>query len=102
MAELRNENLELESFAQIVKKAGVAEAKANLRSWAATENMDQQYSQSSWSAQTPAVKAKDQLSKDSQKEKPKVRNPKSTLHFSNPEPSAKGWEDKKDHWRQEQ
>lgn len=41
MVELKNEDFELESFAQMTKKVGVAKAKTNLQSWAATNDIDQ-------------------------------------------------------------
>ena len=40
LAELQNEDHELESFVQIVKKAVVAKAKTNLRSRATIKDMD--------------------------------------------------------------
>ena len=56
LAELQNEDHELESFVQIVKKAVVAEAKTNLRSWATTKNMDQHCPWGSRSAYITAVR----------------------------------------------
>ena len=44
LAELQNEDYELENFLQIVKKAVVAKAKANLRLRATIKDMDQYYS----------------------------------------------------------
>ena len=41
LAELQNEDHELENFLQIVKKAVATKAKANLRSRATTKNMNQ-------------------------------------------------------------
>ena len=41
LAKLQNKDLELKNFVQIVKKAVIAKAKANLRSWATTKNIDQ-------------------------------------------------------------
>ena len=41
LAKLQNKDLKLESFVQIVKKAVVTKAKANLRSQATTKDMDQ-------------------------------------------------------------
>ena len=40
LAELQNENYKLEKFVQILKKIVVVKAKANLRSWANTKNMN--------------------------------------------------------------
>ena len=57
LAELQNEDHELENLLQIVKKAVAAKAKANLRSWATTNNMDQHCSQGSRSANSTAGKA---------------------------------------------
>lgn len=57
LAKLQNKNLELENFVQIVKKAIVVEAKANLRARATTHNMDQHCLQDFWSTHTTAAKA---------------------------------------------
>ena len=57
LAELQNEDHELENFLQIVKKAVAAEAKANLRSRATTKDMDQYCPQGSRSANSTAAKA---------------------------------------------
>ena len=43
LAKLQNKDFELGSFVQIVKKAVIAEAKANARSQATIKNMDQYY-----------------------------------------------------------
>ena len=99
LAELQNEDHELESFVQIVKKAVVAEAKANLRSRATTKNMDQHCPRGSRSAHSTAAKAstQGQLIKDPREEKPKVRAPESsTPRSSNPESSAKARKENKD------
>ena len=57
LAELQNEDHELENFLYVLKKAVVAKAKANLWSWATTKNMDQQYPQGSQSLNSTATKA---------------------------------------------
>ena len=105
LAELQNEDLELESFLQIVKKAVVAEAKANLRSRATTRDMDQHCSRGSRSAHFTAAKNQGQSIKDPREEEPKVRAPESTTPRSSNsiEPSAKARrEKKKDRRRREQ
>ena len=60
LAELQNEDLELENFVQIIKKAVVAEAKANLRPRATTRDMDQHCPRGSRLAHTTAAKANSQ------------------------------------------
>ena len=60
LAELQNKDLELENFVQIVKKAVVAKAKANLRSRTITRNMDQHCPRGSRSANTTTTKASSQ------------------------------------------
>ena len=40
LAELENKDLKLENFLKIVKKVLVAKAKANLRSWATTKDIN--------------------------------------------------------------
>lgn len=57
LAELQNEDHELKSFVQIVKKTISAKANAKLRSQATTKDMDQHYPRSSQSAYTTAAKA---------------------------------------------
>ena len=57
LAELQNEDLKLESFVQIVKKAVVAEAKASLRPWAIARDIDQQCPRGTRPANTTAAKA---------------------------------------------
>ena len=56
LAELQNENHELENFLQIVKKTVAAKAKANLRSRATTKDMDQYCPWSSQSANSTTAK----------------------------------------------
>ena len=90
LAKLQKEDHELESFIQIVKKAVVAETKANLRPRATTKDMDQHYPWGSRSANSTRAKNQGQSIKDPQEEEPKVRAPESsTSRFSNPESSAK-------------
>ena len=97
LAELQNEDHELESFVQIVKKAVVAEAKANLRSRATTKDMDQHCPRGSRSANSTAAKNQGQSIKDPREEEPKVRAPESsTPRSSNPESSAKARKENKD------
>ena len=106
LAELQNEDHELENFLQIVKKAVAAEAKANLRSRATTKDMDQHCPRGSRSAHSTAAKAsaQGQSTKNLREEEPKVRAPESsTSRSSNPEPSAKARrEKKKDRRRRDQ
>ena len=102
LAELQNEDLELESFVQMVKKAGVAEAKANLRSRATTRDMDQHCPRGSRSATAAKASTQGQSIKDPREEEPKVRAPESTPRSNNPEPSAKTRRDKKDRRRRDQ
>ena len=102
LAELQNEDLELESFVQIVKKAVVAEAKANLRSRATTKDMDQHCPRGSRSAHTTAAKAKTQglLIKDSRvvetKYKPQAIQTSAPQHSDNAETSEKARKENKD------
>ena len=103
LAELQNEDHELENFLQIVKKAVAAEAKANLWSQATTKDMDQHCPRGSRSANSTAAKNQGQSIKDPREEEPKVRAPElSTPRSSNPEPSAKARREKKDRRRREQ
>ena len=60
LAKLQNDNLKLESFVQIVKKAVIAEAKANLQPRATTCDIDQICFQGSWPANTIAAKVNSQ------------------------------------------
>ena len=64
LVELQNEDHELENFLQIVKKAVAAKAKANLRSRAATKDMDQHCPRGSRSANSTAAKNQGQSIKD--------------------------------------
>ena len=96
LAELQNEDHELENFLQIVMKAVAAKAKANIRSRAITKDIDQHCLWGSQSANSTAAKNQGQSIKDPQEEKPKVRAPESTTPcFSNSESSAKAWREKK-------
>lgn len=60
LAKLQNENFELVTFVQIVKKIVIAKVKANLQPWVTTRHMDQQYAWSSQLANTIAAKANSQ------------------------------------------
>ena len=103
LAELQNEDHELENFLQIVKKAVAAKAKANLRLRATTKDMDQHCPRGSRSANSTAAKNQSQSIKDPQEEEPKIRAPESTTpRSSNPESSAKARREKKDRRRREQ
>ena len=104
LAELQNEDLELENFVQIVKKAVVAEAKANLRPRATTRDMDQHCPRGSRSANTTAAKASSQDNsqgqsiKDPRVEESKARSPKSSTtsqRSNHSESSARARRDKK-------
>ena len=102
LAELQNEDHELENFLQIVKKAVAAKAKANLRSRATTKDIDQHCPWGSRSANFTAAKNQGQLIKDPWEEEFKVRALESTTpRSSNPESSAKAQKEKKDRCRQE-
>ena len=57
LTKLQNEDHKLKSFVQIVKKAVVAKAKANLWSRATTKNIDQHCFWNFWSANSIAAKA---------------------------------------------
>ena len=104
LAELQNEDLKLENFVQIVKKAVVAEAKANLQPRSTTCNMDQHCLQGSRSANTTAAKASNQgnsqgqLIKDPRVEEAQARSPESLTashRSNNSESSARARRDKK-------
>lgn len=85
LAKLQNKNLELESFVQIIKKAVIAKAKANLWPWATTCDIDQQCTQGFRSTNTTADKASSWSNSQSQSindpcvEEPKAQSPKSLI-----------------------
>ena len=91
LAELQNEDHELKSFVQIVKKEVVAEAKANLRSRATTKNMDQHCPRGSWSAHITAAKTSAPQPSDNAETSEKARKenkdrnqtPRHITHLSN-------------------
>ena len=102
LAELQNEDHELENFLQIVKKAVAAEAKANLRSRTTTKDMDQHCPWGSRLANPIAAKNQGQSIKDSREEEPKAWALESTFRSSNPESSAKAQREKKNRRKWEQ
>ena len=60
LAKLQNKDLKLESFMQMVKKAIIAKAKANLWPWVTAQNMDQQCPWGFRPINTTAAKASSQ------------------------------------------
>ena len=102
LAELQNEDHELENFLQIVKKTVAVKAKANLRSRATTKDMDQYCPRDSRSVNSTAAKNQGQSIKDPRKEEPKTWAPESTPRSSNSESSAKARREKKNCRRREQ
>ena len=72
LAELKHQDLELESFNQMVKKAVDAEAKSALRPRSSTKKMDQNCSQGNRPANSTVAKSQGSAMKDPRMEKPKV------------------------------
>ena len=77
LAELEHQNLELESFDQMIKKAVNDKAKLALRSHFSTKEMDQNCPRGSRPANSTVAKSQGGAMKDAQTEEPKVRGIKS-------------------------
>ena len=77
LAELEYQNLGLESFDQMVKKAIDTEAKSALRSRSSTKEMDQNCPQGNKPANSTVAKSEDSAMKDPRMKEPKRRGPES-------------------------
>ena len=104
MAELEHQDLELESFDQMVKKAVNAKAKSALQLRSSTKEIDQNCPQVSQPANSTIAKSQSSIMKDSRMEKPKVRGTESASDLpqrsNNNELSDKAWKEMKKERRQ--
>ena len=95
MAELEYQDLELESFDQMVKKAVNAEAKSALRLCFSTKKIDQNCPQGNQLANSNVAKSKSCAIKDPRTENSKVRGTKIPLGSQRFESSEKAQKKKK-------
>ena len=75
LAELKHQDLKLESFNQMVKKAVVAEAKSAFRPCSSTKKIDQNCLWGNRPANSTIAKSQDSTMKDPRTEEPKVQDP---------------------------
>ena len=78
MAELKYQDLELESFDQMVKKAVNTKAKSALRPRSSTKKMDQNCPWGNRLANSTIAKSQGSAMKDSRSEEPKVQGTESS------------------------
>ena len=102
LAELEHQDLELESFDQMVKKTVDTKAKSALRPHSSTKEMDQNYPWSNQLANSTVAKSQDSAIKDLRTEEPKVWGIESASGLpqrsNNNELSDKAWKEKKKEW----
>ena len=100
LAELEHQDLELESFDQMIKKAVDAEAKSALCSRSSTKEMDQYCPRGNQLANS--TKSQDSTMKDPQSEEPKVRGTEALSGPQRSESSEKAWKEKeKEQWQKD-
>ena len=79
LAKLKQQDLELESFNQMIKKAVDVKAKSTLWLCFNTKKMDQNYLWGNWPANSTIAKSQDSTIKNFQIEEPKVQDTESSL-----------------------
>ena len=98
LAELEYQDLELESFNQMVKKAVNDEAKSALWPRSSTKEIDQNCPRGNRPAHSTVSKSQDSAMKDPQVEEPKIRGAEllpGPQRSNNNELSHKAWKEKK-------
>ena len=100
LAKLEYRDLKLESFNQIVKKAIDVEAKLALCPRSSTKEIDQNCPRGNWPANSTVAKSQGSAIKDSETEKPKVRDTEAPSGPQRSEFFEKAWKEKKKEQRQ--
>lgn len=96
-AERKHQDLDLEKFNQMIKKAIDAKAKSTFQACFSTKKIDQNCSCSYWPANSTVAKNQSSTIKNPQVEEPKPQSPKSSVSqcSNNNESPEKTWKKKR-------
>ena len=95
LVELEHQDLKLENFDQMVKKAVNAKAESALCLCSSTKEMNQNCFRGNWPVNSTVAKSHDGVMKDFRMEKPKVRGKEAPSGPQRSESSEKTWKEKK-------